>query len=171
MGKVPDVHRRRQAFRLYVRYQNLLQVSKELGIPYPTLHGWYKEEHWDQQLKDRQERLRGSVDVIKKAQDNLILQDQISELKLLEHLEVTVHNLMLNEEVRPSNWKDVIDTLKFVFQEKRLILGEPTERTVNTIEVSSMSEKDLDKEIENLHRLAGGVIPTKVEKEPTEEGE
>lgn len=167
MGKPQDINRRRQAFRLYCRYHNLLQVSKELGVPYPTLHVWYKEEGWDQQVKDRQVRLQGSVDVLKKAQDNLVLEDQISELKLLEHLEVTVHNILLNEEARPNSWKDVIDTLKFVFQEKRLILGEPTERTINTIETSAMSEKDLDNAIEDLKKLTRGVIPAPLP--PTED--
>jgi hypothetical protein len=159
MSKLPDLERRRQAFRLYVRYQNLLQVSKELAIPYTTIHNWYKEEQWGQKLKDRQMRLQGSIDVIKKAQDNLILEDQVSELKLLEHLETTVHNIMLTDEVRPSNWKDVIETLKFVFQEKRLILGEPTQRAVNTIDVSSMNEKDLDKAIEDLRRFDKPALP------------
>ena len=153
MGKIPDVDRRRQAFRLYVRYQNLMQVSKETNIPYATLMRWKDEEDWEQKIKDRQGRLQGSLDILKKAQDNLILQDQVNELKLLEHLETTIHEILLSEEVRPSSWKDVVDTLKFVFQEKRLILGEPTERTVNTIEVDAMKEEELDSNIDNLRRL------------------
>lgn len=155
MSKIPDIDRRRQCFRLYVRYQNLMQVSKETNVPYATLQRWKDEEDWEQKIKDRQNRLQGSLDILKKAQDNLILADQVNELKLLEHLETMIHEILLNEEVRPSSWKDVVDTMKFVFQEKRLILGEPTERTVTTIEVNDMKDADLDSNIEDLRRLSG----------------
>jgi hypothetical protein len=153
MSQMQDVERRRQSFRLFARYQNLMQVSKELNIPYATLQRWSKEEDWPQRLKDRQTRLTGSLEVLQKAQNNLILEDQVNELKILEHLETMIHELLINEEVRPSSWKDVVDTMKFVFTEKRLILGEPTERSVNTIEVSGLKEEDLDKNIASLRDL------------------
>lgn len=153
MSKIPDLDRRRQAFRLMARYRNMLQVSKELNIPYATLQRWAKEEDWDQKLKDRQARLQGSLDVLRRAQNNLILEDQVNELKILEHLETMIHEILLNEEARPSSWRDVVETMKFVFQEKRLLLGEPTERTVNTIEVSSLKDEEIDKHINDLKRL------------------
>jgi len=174
MAKQPDLERRRNAHRLYLRCRNLLQVSRELGIPAATLHVWKKQEDWDAKISRDQELLTQARSAIARAQQSAETADQINELKLLDFLEGKVAELLVTEEVRPTSWKDVLDTVKLVSHQRRLITGDPTEN--NTIETSAMKEKDLDDEIIKLRRalaeaenklpVPADIVPA--EKEPHE---
>jgi hypothetical protein len=169
MAKQPDLERRRNAYRLYLRCRNLLQVSRELDIPSATLHAWKKQENWDAKISRDQELLTQARASIARAQQNAETAEQINELKLLDFLEGKVGELLVTEAISPTSWKDVLDTLKFVGHQRRLITGEPTEN--NVLETSSMKEKDLDDEILKLRRAlaeAGSKVPVPAEITPAE---
>jgi len=175
MAKQPDLARRKDAYRLYLRCRNKLQVSRELGIPAATLHVWAKEEHWDVKIARDQELLTQARSALSRAEQNADTADQVNELKLLDWLEGKVSEKLITEEITPNSWKDVLDTLKFVSHQRRLITGEPTEN--NAIETSAMKEQDLDAEISRMRRALAEkeeklpalaeVIP-ELEKEPSE---
>jgi len=153
MSRLPDFEKRQTAFRLYVRLRNVSRVSKETGIPPATLHVWKKEEQWEMKLADIQRTVSSQVEVIKEAQTNLAVKDQVSELQLLELLQVKVSNALVTLNIGPTTWRDIIQGMEYISKEKRLILGHPTERAVNTIEVSSMDEEGLDKRIKEMQLL------------------
>lgn len=155
MPRPPQIEKRQAAFNLYLKCRNLLQVSRELDIPAATLHVWKRDGQWDEKILNQQQLLSHYQGVLQKAQENLQIDSQITELKLLEFLEAKVAELLLSENVRPTSWKDVLITIDFVTKQKRLIMGEPTERGVHTIEASAMKEKDLDDEIQRLAKIVG----------------
>jgi hypothetical protein len=158
MAGVPDYSRREAAFKLYAQYRNMSRVSKELKIPIQTLHSWKKQEKWQDKLTQLRDKLRTQHDVLKKADENFILEKDLSQLKLLEVLEQEVSKALLGEgrpKIEILEWKDLIKTLEFTAKERRLLMGEPTEREINTLEVPFLREEDLDKHIAELKRYIG----------------
>lgn len=161
MGRLPDVERRQTAFRLFVRYRNKSQVSRETGIPVATLHVWAKEDSWELKLSDLQSTLQGQMEVLKDAQNDLVQKDMLTEMQLLEHLQNKISGALLGNLIVPTTWQDVIKGLEFINKEKRLILGNPTERAINhdTIDVTGMKEEDLDRHIARMQSLIGAAKP------------
>lgn len=155
MSKHIDVDKHQQAFRLYAKCRNKSRVSKDLGIPVATIHVWAKQEGWDNKLNDLRSKLEGQLDVLRKAKDDAVLQDQVTQINLLEHLESIVADVLLENQIRPARWSDVIQTLTFIQKEKRLITGQPTEIQDGAIEVTAKDEKDMDKDIHTFLRLTG----------------
>lgn len=155
MAKHIDVDKHQAAFRLYAKVRNKSRVSQELGIPVATIHVWAKQEGWDTKLNDLRSKLEGQIQILRDAKDNTIVQDQISSLNLLEHLETTIAEVLLENQIRPTRWSDVIQTLSFIQKEKRLITGQTTEITDGTLEVTAKNEEDIDKDIHTFLRLTG----------------
>jgi len=153
MSGVPDFSRREQAFRLYAQYRNLSKVSKELKIPTQTLHKWKKDLQWEDKLAQLRDKLRGQVDIIERAKDNLSVAKDIQQLDFIALLEEEVAKAISEKTIVLTSWKDAIATLEYTTKQKRLLLGEVTEREVNSVEVSFTKEEDLDKHIEELQRF------------------
>lgn len=153
MAGVPDFARRDKAFRLYAQYKNMSKVSKELKIPTQTLLVWKKQEKWDEKLAQLREKLKGQMEILQKAEDNFVIERDLQKIKLIEILEEEVAKAIEEKKVVIEKWQDVIKTLEFTTKERRLLLGEPTDRTNGAIDVSFMKEEDLDKEIADLRRL------------------
>jgi len=155
MAKHIDVDKHQAAFRLYAKVRNKSRVSQELGIPVATIHVWAKQEGWDTKLNDLRSKLEGQIQVLRDAKDNAVVQDQISSLNLLEHLETTIAEVLLENQIRPTRWSDVIQTLSFIQKEKRLITGQPTEIPDGTIEITAKNVEDVEKDINTFLRLTG----------------
>ncbi len=156
MSGVPDFPRRERAFRLWAQYRNMSKVSKELKIPTQTLLSWKKSEQWEDKLAQLKDKLRGQYDVLKKAEDSFILEKDLAKIKLIEVLEEQVSKAITENRVIIDKWSDIIKTLEFTTKERRLLMGEPTEREINTIEVQGMSEEDLDSHIGDLKKFIDG---------------
>jgi hypothetical protein len=150
----PDV--REEAYRLWAKTGNLARVSKDLKINVQTLTRWRNDEKWEARKARLQDKLAGQLQVMDRAKDNLVLEDAIQGIKLLGYLEEKVAEALLTERVNIESWKDVLDTMKLIQQEKRLILGEPTSR--NAIEIKGMSEKDLDQNIRDMMKFCGNEV-------------
>ncbi len=155
MSKPIDVDRRQRAYQLYARYRNISKVSKELGIPVATLHVWKKQEGWDDKLINLQEQLKGSLEIIERAKDNTVVQGEIAQLNVLQHLETLVNQILVDNTIRPAKWSDVIKTLEYVQKERRLLLGENTENVKNAIEIEAKDEKEMEKDTDEFARLLG----------------
>lgn len=153
MSKLPDYERRSQAFRLFVRLRNISQVSKEIGIPVATLHAWKKEEEWERKVAEMQSRIQGALQVYDRIETNSLMDSQVCELKLLEMLEKEAYDLLKNGTVKPSSWRDVLQTVDLVTRRRALITGQPTERINGAIDVTSMDEKQLDEHTKNLQQI------------------
>lgn len=171
MSKLPDYERHQQAYRLYIRHRNISQVSKEIGIPVATLHVWKKKENWDEKAADVQARLQNALQVYERIEKNDLLDEQVTELKLLELLEKEVYNKLKDGSIKPTSWKDLITTVDFVTRRRSLITGKPTERTA--IDITGMSEKDLDNQLSTLQALVtrnfGAIDPAKIPIDPPKE--
>ncbi len=155
MAKPIDIDRRQRAYQLFARYRNISKVSKELGIPVATLHVWKKQEGWEEKLTRLQEQLKGSIAVLERAKDNVVVQEEIDQLNVLQHLETLVNQILVDNTIRPAKWSDVIKTLEFVQKERRLLLGEKTENIKNIIEIEAKSEKDMEKDTDEFAKILG----------------
>ncbi len=153
MARQPDLQTREDAYRLWAKIGNASKVAKEMKINIQTIHVWKKQDRWEERKARMQDKLAGQLQVMERAKENLVLDDAIQGIKLLSYLEEEVAKALITERVVIQSWKDVIDTMKFIQGEKRMILGEPTSRT--EIEVKGMSEKDLDDNIKDLMKFAG----------------
>lgn len=155
MAGVPDLAKREAAFKLYAQLKNISRVSKELKIPPQTLHVWKKKEDWDGKLASLKDKLRAQLDTLKKAEEDFIVEKDVNKVKILEVLEAEVAKAITEQKVQITRWDDLIKTLEFCAKERRLLMGEPTERQDGAIEVSFMREEDLDKSIKELNRFLG----------------
>ncbi len=146
---------------MFMRVRNLNEVSRQLGIPTPTLHTWKKEDDWDGKMERNKVLLANAQQVLVNAESHLQVAESVTELRLLEFLEGKIAELLLTEDVRPANWKDVLDTLKFIRTERRMLTGEPTSRQENIIDTTALREKDIDGEIEKLKAIVDRPLPPK----------
>lgn len=159
MSGRPDLARRDKAFHLYAQYRNMSKVSKELKIPTQTILRWKNEDQWELKLSQLKDRLRSQHEIIEKAKDNVVLEKDLSDLRLIETLEAEVAEAITSKKIQILDWKDAIKTLEFTRKERRLIMGEPTDRPNGEIEVTFTREEDLDKHIDDLKRFIGEKKP------------
>ena len=115
-----------------------------------------------------QTRLQGALKAYDAIEKNSILESEVNELKVLEMLEKEVYTVLLEKTIKPTKWSDVIETVEMVTKQKRLLLGRPTERSVNTIDITGMDEKDLDGRIAALKLLTESQ-PAEITKEESTE--
>lgn len=155
MGGIPDFSRREKAFQLYAQYKNMSRVAKELKIPTQTIFRWKNELKWDDKLAQLRDKLRGQHDILEKAKDNFIVEKDLNDIKLIEILEEEVAKAITEKRITITDWKDAIKTLEFTRKERRLLMGEPTDRPAGEIEVSFTREEDLDKHIKELQKIIG----------------
>lgn len=156
MSGVPDFSRREKAFHLYAQLKNMSKVAKELKIPTQTLWAWKKSEKWDEKLDQLKDKLRGQYEVLKKAEDDFVLAQDISKVKLIEVLEGEVAKAITEKRVVIDKWSDLIKTLEFTSKERRLLMGETTEIEKNCIEVKGMNEQEIDEHIKDLEKFISG---------------
>lgn len=151
---------REKAFQLYAKLHcNKSAVGREMGIPVQTIAIWCKEEDWDNKLRALQTKLRSQYEILQKAKDNVVLQNKIGDLNILEAIELKVAEALTRDtgQLQINSMKDAILAMEFVNKEKRLILGEPTERAF--IETTAKNEKQLDDEIDQLTELVRRATP------------
>ncbi len=154
MGRSKDTEKRRKGYEIYRKTKNLSKVAEELNVSTSAVHQWKDEEDWDNKITIGQQKFAAFLDTIKKAEGNAVLKDDLKDFQMLEQLEAIVSEKVYFEEIVPTNWSDVIQTYRFVAEQKRLILGKPTAHTVKDINVrvSSLSESELDTDIERTKR-------------------
>jgi len=148
------VEQRRKAFELWMRLKSIAEVSKVPGMPKPpTLSRWKKEDRWEERAEQIKTMVKDQYEALEKAKDNVLVEEDVKYLRLLSYLEnLTLENIM-EKRIEQVTWKDAIDTLRFTAQERRLILGLPTERTETEVLHRNLSDEELEERIKRQEEI------------------
>ncbi len=170
MGRPKDIEKRKKAFKLWKRYNNQTEVANELGVTKALISQWKKEDNWDDKLQRAQGLLQTRLALIKESEDDALLGEDLANLSLLRELESAVLDKVYTEEIEPITWSDVINTLKFSADQKRLLLGKPTSKTETniSIEIKGLSKDELDRRIEATDRALAAAKRREITVESTE---
>ncbi len=161
MARSKDVEKRKKAYELYRKNgKNLTKAAQELDISLSAVQKWKEEENWDDKIVVGQEKFKAFLDVMKQADDTKLLKIDLADFQILEQLEAMVSEKIYFEEIVPTNWSDVIQTYRFVMEQKRLLLGKPTVHTIKdiNIRVSTLSEGELNTDIKRAQRAIATTI-------------
>lgn len=117
---------RENAFRIYRRVKDIKKVSEYPGMPdVEVLKVWKEEDRWDEKVREIEEKLETWGEVLKKLEGDALLRDDVFYYMLLNKILETTIKSMIEKRLEPENWKEVMDTIKFVFDQKRLLAGRP----------------------------------------------
>jgi len=117
---------RENAFRIYRRVKDIKKVSEYPGMPdVDVLKVWKEEDRWDEKVREIEEKLETWGEVLKKLEGDALLRDDVFYYMLLNKILETTIKSMIEKRLEPENWKEVMDTIKFVFDQKRLLAGRP----------------------------------------------
>jgi len=152
-----QLERREQAVQLYRKIGSISGVSREPGMPRtPTLFRWAKEDRWEERNKEIQNQVSKYVEAIEIAKRDTHVKEDLQEMEFLKMLEKIVAEKIISGEVLPRTWREVIETLKFINEEKRLLTGRPTSRTEVYASYRSLEEGELDVRIKEILTIISG---------------
>jgi hypothetical protein len=101
---------------------------------------------------------------LKETSENIAMveKDEVT-LGMLKELENIVVEKVYTGEIEPTTWNEIISTLRFTTEQKRLLLGQPTIRTEKTVsvEVQGLEDAELSKRIEETTRAIALIEPGK----------
>jgi hypothetical protein len=142
-------------YELYKKFHgNLSRVSAEPGAPsMQTLIRWKKEEGWQVALAENQSQLREFASLLTKSSGLPELENDIHQLKILDCLERYCGEAIREGSIQPQDWKDILDTLRFVSTERKLLTGKPTGRTETLHSVTPENRHELYKLVEEAQRI------------------
>jgi len=121
-----DTKKREEAFKVYLKLGSCNATARELGLPSPQIVRWSQEESWETRRKDHRKQLAFHFNSLKLAQENELTRLQLTELQFLEYLQTVVSEKIISGTIQPKSWRDVLDTQRFILNEMRLVLGQPT---------------------------------------------
>lgn len=164
-----DTTKREAAFKVYLKLGSCNATARELKLPPPQIIRWSHEESWETRRKDHRKQLAFHFNSLKLAQENELTRLQLTELQFLEYLQTVVSEKIISGSIQPKSWKDVLDTQRFILNEMRLVLGQPTsiskvststkittgeddsnESTVN-VDGAELDKEELQRLIEDAH--------------------
>jgi len=136
IGRQKDFKKRREAFNVYRRLRTIKETSVETGIDQAQLSRWKKEDEWDKKLQAISADVRGKMGLDQLEKDSEVslasVQDQI-HLQRLNELAVMGLQAIEDGTVEFEKMSEVLRVLKDLAYERRMIEGEPTERTETTL--------------------------------------
>lgn len=147
-----ELLQREQAFRLYRKFRDLKKVANYPGMPdIEILKIWKEEDDWDGRIEEIEGKLEVWNSLLKKLEEDSILRDDVFYLMLLNKLlEVTIRAIV-EKGLEPASWKEAIETIKLIYDQKRLLLGRPQLKA--EIDLTGMSEEELRKYLKEFHQL------------------
>lgn len=155
-----ELIQREQAFRLYKKYRDLKKIAEYPGMPdISILKIWKEEDNWDERLADIEERLKIWDSFLKKMEEDSILRDDVFYLLLLNKLMETTIRAIIERNLEPTSWKEAIDTIKFIYEQKRLLLGRPQIKA--EVDLTGMSEEELRENLKQIYNLLNSSLQTK----------
>lgn len=117
---------RENAFRIYRRVRDIKKVAEYPGMPdVEVLKVWKEEDKWDERIREIEDKLETWGEVLKKLEGDAILRDDVFYYMLLNKILETTIKSMIEKRLEPENWKEAMETIKFVFDQKRLLAGRP----------------------------------------------
>lgn len=142
MPKHANLELQDQAFLMYSAGIKLADIAKDLKVTPNTLQNWKNKGNWDLQLVDSPSI---ETEVNQKVKE---LTTRNKDTTILEATLQDVVNHAINvDRIKPTKWKDVLDTLAFLGR------GAPKPKTSTTEEpkdVTDVSDEDLEKQIASL---------------------
>jgi predicted transcriptional regulator len=156
MARHKEEGKRKQAFKLYRKNVKLVDIALELGVTQSLISQWKKEEEWDAKIEEVQGLLKARLTRKESSENHIMVEEDLDQLQVLRELENIIFEKVTNEEIVPTSWSDVISTLKYANDQRRLIKGQPTVKTETTltIDVQGLDNDELDAE---LKRTQGAI--------------
>jgi hypothetical protein len=152
-----------KAFQLYRQKRNCLAVSREPGMPpSSTIYEWKKSERWDERINNCQEQLQTFLKAVDSARNPEMLADDLARWEFLNKLEGLVSRLVTEGSVKPKTWRDLLETLKFIYSERRYSIGKPvsTTETRLKIDISKFLEQLPDEQIQTSLEVLERIVRT-----------
>jgi len=136
--------KREQAFQLYKKLRNVKEIAELPGMPsYSVLLKWKEEDKWDERIEQSRKKLEDWTEIISKLENDSLLKDDVMQLILLNKLLERTIYAIIEKDLEPTTWREAIDTLKIIFEQKRLLLGRPTSKSEIDIDLTSKDEEEL----------------------------
>ena len=153
-----EIIKREQAFQLYKKLKNLKAVSEVPGMPsYSILLKWKEEDNWDERIERTKEKLEKWEFILSKLENDSLLKDDVFHLMLLNNLLERTLRAIIEKDLEPSSWKEAMETLKMIFEQKRLLLGRATSKSEIDIDFTSMEEHEIRETMKKINELLQGV--------------
>lgn len=154
MARVKNFDKRKQAFDIYRKCRNCTKTAEEMGVSNQLIHLWKKDEDWDEKIRVGQVKFNGFLESLRKGEEIKLIHSDYADYMVLQQLESMALEKVYHEEIIPTNWSDVISTMRFVMEQKRLLTGRPTSHTEKNINVrvGKLSEGELDAELKRTER-------------------
>lgn len=149
-----EILKREQAFQLYKKLGSVKQIAELPGMPsYNTLLKWKEEDKWDERIKESQQKLQEWEFILSKLENDSLLKDDVMHLMLLNKLlEKTIKAIVIKD-LEPQTWKEAMETLKIIFEQKRILLGRSTSKTEVDIDFSSLDETEIRESLRKINSL------------------
>jgi len=146
--------KREQAFQLYKKLKNLKAVSEVPGMPsYSVLLKWKEEDNWDERIEKTQEKLEKWELILSRLENDSLLKDDVFHLMLLNNLLERTLRAIIEKDLEPSSWKEAMETLKMIFEQKRLLLGRATSKSEVDIDFTGMDEYEIRETLRRINEL------------------
>lgn len=157
--------KREEAFRLYKKLRSVKAVSEIDGMPsYQTLLKWKEEDEWDKRIEETQKKLEKWDSILAKLEQDSLLKDDLGQLMLLNVLLEKTLKTIIEKDLEPTSWKEALDTLKFIFDQKRLLFGRTQSRSTIEIDITQLEEKEITETLRKINTLLQEKgIPTSIE--------
>jgi len=152
-----ELIKREQAFQLYKKLGSLKAVAELPGMPgYSTLLKWKEEDKWDERIEKMQEKLAKWEVILSKLENDSLLKDDVAHLMLLDKLLEKTIRAIVEKDLEPSSWKEAMETLKMIFEQKRLLLGRATSKSEIDLDFTSMEEKEIRQTLRKINEILQG---------------
>jgi len=149
-----EIIKREQAFQLYKKLKNLKAVSEVPGMPsYSVLLKWKEEDNWDERIEKTQEKLEKWELILSRLENDSLLKDDVFHLMLLNNLLERTLRAIIEKDLEPSSWKEAMETLKMIFEQKRLLLGRATSKSEVDIDFTGMDEYEIRETLRKINAL------------------
>ncbi len=153
-----EIVKREQAFQLYKKLKNLKTVSEVPGMPsYSLLLKWKEEDKWDERIERTKEKLEKWEMILAKLENDSLIKDDVAHLMLLNNLLERTLRAIIEKDLEPSSWKEAMETLKMIFEQKRLLLGRATTKSEVDIDFTGMDEYEIRETLRKINELLQGV--------------
>ncbi|MHA1827798.1 MAG: hypothetical protein ACTSX6_04035 [Candidatus Heimdallarchaeaceae archaeon] len=146
--------KREEAFNYYKKLGSVRKVAEIPGMPsYKDLLRWKEEDKWDERIEKSRENLQKWEGILAKIESDSIVKDDVAQLMLLNFIFEKTIRAIFEKELEPSTWKEAMDTIKMIFEQKRLLMGRPGSKAELSIDLASMDEHEIRKVLRQVETL------------------
>jgi hypothetical protein len=144
MGRKRD-HARDLAFDLYCKTRNLGTVGAKLGKSVALLCRWKKQDRWEERLAEiNLKKADRPAEGVEEGSATTEISGDPKADKYTEGVEETISlverivlDRLKNSTIVPRHWQDVLRTLEFLMNEKRLAEGRPTTINQTVVQIAN----------------------------------